>query len=353
MRAARSQLDRFVSALHRRLLVLRALEATALGAAGGCAAGAAMIPLLYWRDVPALPPTLGALLLGAATGLLWGVTRRPTRLQVAAEADRQLNLADLLGTAITVRQKARESDRDAGAQPWLGAVLTLAEDAARRHTPSEVILHRLHARAWGGIAIAAALVLTVATLTSPEPTARASSTTQARGRGPMVQQVGGNDAVAGSNGRPAPSRSQGTGPEREREGVPGATTQASGDDSDAGNPADSTRTSTANSTNGQGGGIARARNPGGNEKSPPPAGAPGFATSQKGEATGGAGPAAKRATSGSDSTGTVGGAAARAPAAPPWQSPTWSDDARAAREAVESGRVPDSRRDLVREYFSR
>src|SRR5688500_3650177 len=254
MKATRSQLDRFVSALHRRLLVLRALEATARGAAGGCAAGAVMIPLLYWRDVPALPPTLGALLLGAATGLLWGVTRRPTRLQVAAEADRQLNLADLLGTAITVRQKARESDRYAGAQPWLGAVLTLADEAARRHTPSQVILHRLHARAWGGIAIAAGLVLTVAALTSPEPTARASSTTEVRGSGPAVQHAGGSDAVVGSNTRPAPSRSQGTGPERERDGVPGATTQASGDDSEAGNPGGSTKTTTANSANGQGGG---------------------------------------------------------------------------------------------------
>jgi hypothetical protein len=37
----------------------------------------------------------------------------------------------------------------------------------------------------------------------------------------------------------------------------------------------------------------------------------------------------------------------------PWQSSDWPDDARRAQNLIESGQVPDSRRDLVREYFER
>jgi hypothetical protein len=349
---ASPQLDRFLSALHRRLVVVRALETMALGAAGGAAVGAALIPLLYWRDVPALPPTVGALMLGASMGLIWGITHAPTKLQAAAEADRQLDLADLLGTALTVGERRRESDRDEAAHPWLQTVGSLADAACRAHTPSQVILHRLHARAWGGIAIAAALVVSVATLTTPEPSARAASTA-APGRAALQGMKEESGMPEGARQPTALARPQGTGPEREGKG----TTSAAADPSqDAGNPGDggaeSSRTSTAITNTGRGGGSARAANPPPGSLLPPPFSRQSPA-SAAGDASAGTGSAVTRPAGNGNAPGTTGGESPPAPASPPWHSPTWSDDARRAQEAIDSGRVPGNRRDLVRDYFDR
>ena len=355
MNPPRSQLDRFVSALHRRLVLVRALETAALGAAGGCAVGAALIPLLYWRDIPALPPTLGAMLLGAAAGLLWGLAHAPTKLHAAAEADRQLGLADLLGTALSVGPRPRESDRDDAEQPWLRTVASLADAACRSHVPSQVILHRLQPRAWGGVAVAAALVLSVAALTTPEPTARAAASSGAARR---VGAPAAPDEVAGADGganQPAVSRSQGLGPERERdrEAASRATTGTPDDTGTGDAGPDGAGDSTATSDAGQGGGTARAKTPPANPTLPPPGAARRTSPSEVGDPTGGTAPAATRPTTGADSPGTAGGASPPAPPAPAWHSPTWPDDTRRAREAIDSGRVPDARRDLVREYFER
>jgi hypothetical protein len=44
-------------------------------------------------------------------------------------------------------------------------VLAIADDRCRRHAPSQVLLNRLGRRAWGGIGLAAALVLTLSAMT--------------------------------------------------------------------------------------------------------------------------------------------------------------------------------------------
>ena len=357
MPTPRSQLDRFVSALHRRLVLVRAVETTALGAAGGCVAGALLIPVLYLRSVPALPPALWALLVGAATGLLWGLTRRPGRLHAAAEADRQLRLSDLLATALTVNAGPRDSDRDPAARAWLGAVMSMADAACARHTPSEVILHRLHARAWGGIAVAAGLVLTVAVLTTPDPAARAATAaTPVRSELSRGQQSNPTEPEAGP-GLPNPSRSQGTGPQRDPEAASIAITKGPDDPTDevSANPASpATRSTSASTTTGQGGGTARSPTPAPrNPQSPQTAASTrGNPPSPGGDPANGSGPATTRPTPGA-SPGTAGGATPPTAPTPPWQSPTWPADARAAQEAIDAGRVPDTRRDLVRDYFDR
>ena len=53
------------------------------------------------------------------------------------------------------------------------------------------------------------------------------------------------------------------------------------------------------------------------------------------------------------SGGTVTPIAGGAPKPAPWEAAGWPDDARHARDAIDAGRVPDSRRDLVRDYFER
>jgi hypothetical protein len=351
MKPEPSQLDRFVSALHRRLLFVRAGEATGLGALAGCAVGLVLIPLLLWRGADAMTPALGTIGLGALTGLAWGLTRRPTGLQAAAEADRQLQLADLLGTALTVRKRSRESDLDLEAGPWLQSVLAVAEETCRRHTPSEVILHRLNARAWAGIAVAAALVTSLAALTAQQPTARAAAS---RARHPAYA---GNDPsrqperpheidVTRPGGESA--RSQGTGPDSGEPRGAGSLP----DSPAATSPSENPGKATATGDTGAGGAAGRARTPRADETRIPLT--PSSAPSNGKQPAGGTGAAATQASGeGVASQGAVAGESGNATPAPPWQTPAWSDDARRAHEAIDSGRVPDARRDLVREYFER
>src|SRR5690349_5671815 len=131
MPATGASFHSFVRAVHRRFVFLHTLEGTGIGVLCGCAAALPLVLILLWRSQPELPLALSALGLGAWAGLMWGVTRRPTRLEAAMEADRQLGLADLLGTARMV------AGRDA--DPWVGAVLAEADARCRQLAPAAVI----------------------------------------------------------------------------------------------------------------------------------------------------------------------------------------------------------------------
>src|ERR1700722_9529269 len=102
MRSPGPRFLRFVNSVHRRYVMWRLLERTALGLVAGSMAGLGLLPLALWADRPAFPFVSGTLCFGAGIGLLWGILRRPTRLDSAMEADRQLDLKDLLGTALSL-----------------------------------------------------------------------------------------------------------------------------------------------------------------------------------------------------------------------------------------------------------
>src|SRR5262245_23701437 len=87
--------------MRRRWIVWRALEWAGICAFAAAVMGILLVPVLVWRGVDAIEPALMLLGIGAACGLLAGLTRRPTLLRTAIEADRQLGLADLLSTVIT------------------------------------------------------------------------------------------------------------------------------------------------------------------------------------------------------------------------------------------------------------
>src|SRR5437868_2715961 len=95
------QLERFVRRVHRRLTIIRLLERVGVCLVVGCAADLLLAPILMWRGESALPMILFTFAAGAAAGIAWGWARRPKMLDAASEADRQLDLADLLGTALS------------------------------------------------------------------------------------------------------------------------------------------------------------------------------------------------------------------------------------------------------------
>jgi hypothetical protein len=156
--------DRFMRALHRRFVLLRVAERVGVGILIASGAAACLLPLAWWRGVASLPIVLFVLGAGAAIGLIAGIVRRPTRMDAAAQADRQLKLADLLGTAVMIRRRRTP-------QPWDATVIASANERCRRLSPSSVILYRWGARAWGGVLLGACLVLVLSlTITQPAPT---------------------------------------------------------------------------------------------------------------------------------------------------------------------------------------
>ncbi|HEX8914585.1 MAG TPA: hypothetical protein VF796_19705, partial [Humisphaera sp.] len=99
-------LRRFLAAVHRRAVLLRVAERSALGLLGGAAVAAVLVPLLWWNGQPAVPATLAAAAVGTAAGFTWALARRPSRLDAAVLADEQLDLHDLLGTAASAVDRA-------------------------------------------------------------------------------------------------------------------------------------------------------------------------------------------------------------------------------------------------------
>jgi hypothetical protein len=358
-----SQLDRFVRRVHRRYLMLRAAEGMGLGALIGTAVGAMLLALLWWEGRAALGPSMGAVGFGALAGLVWGVARRPRLLEAATEADRQFGLADLLGSALVAGHGSVNGRPD----PWAASLLALAEARCRTLAPSTVVLNRLGARAWGGIGLATALLLTLALLAgSPGDTRAARANAPDRSANveaasePSAQPEHPLLVVAGPQ-RAAPAESDNDDHSHPTPGAappdPNATDAANTPDAHAG--PHSTESPTGESAGGTSGSgqtkpptaqpLSAPQPPAANES---PVNDP--RASKANTPAGGAGGAAS--ASGSHAPGMTGTASAGSPSprnTPPWQSDRWGQDAQQAREAIDSGRVPASYRDVVRKYFER
>src|SRR6267378_8446708 len=129
--ASPTTLDRFIRRVYRRLVLLRLLEWAGLGFGIGCILALLLIVLL--RNRPESPLTLAAIItaIGAALGFIASLLRRPKIIDAAVEADRQLNLADLLATAWQLeKSRAKESFEE--------AVLLIANQRAGNLQPQSV-----------------------------------------------------------------------------------------------------------------------------------------------------------------------------------------------------------------------
>src|SRR5438105_13419042 len=94
-----AHLHRFVRSLHARFVLVRGAERVGACVLVASAAAIALVPIILWRGGAApLPAVLMLLGFGLSIGILLGILRRPSRMDAAAEADRQLRLADLIGT---------------------------------------------------------------------------------------------------------------------------------------------------------------------------------------------------------------------------------------------------------------
>jgi hypothetical protein len=328
VRANPHNFERFIGKVHRRFVAMRLLEQTGLGILAGCVAGLPLVVIAIWRAVPPAPLVAGALTLGAVGGLLTGLFRRPTLHDAATEADRQLDTADLLSSALSVNH----SD-----DPWAGAVVASADAWSRSAAPSSVILNRLGARAWGGVGLATALLAVLALLPTyavstqaadhsfdrPNQPAFASTTNPRR----VTPEQNPEDLHANRN---APDDSS-TRPMRSSEATSDSHRNGSGQDAAMGRGESHTDFRSQQLSNSSDATQSHE-------------------SAAKGRSADGAGKTSQTAGSANSAGSQTTGADPASPT-PPWKSTNWSQQAQQALHAVDSGQVPDAYRDVIRGYF--
>jgi hypothetical protein len=332
------------------MVLLRAVERVGLCALGACVVALVLMPILVSRGEPTgglVAATLGAACL---VGLLWGMISRPSKLAAAAEADRQLRLADLLGTALTLHRSRPADDMER-------AVLALADARCRQAVPSAVVLNRLGARSWGGIGLALALVMGL-NLLGPDPARSANRA--ATGPGSWLDADPGHDQAdplaasprtpdlrrmktgSGADEDPDSSKTEST-ETSTSPSAPVASTDAHTEEPGGGSP-DVAGAGAAQSTVKS---TGTAPLPVASGNSTPPA------TGGSDTAGGGSGSAPDLSKPAGKTGSAAGGDTLRRRPAPVWQSDGWAADREAAGNAIRGGRVPDEYRDLVRGYFQR
>jgi hypothetical protein len=379
------------------MVVLRLAESAGVGALLGCAIGLFFSLVLLWRGTGAIEMALMCVAGGALIGLAWGLSRRPTLSQAATEADRQLGLQDLLLTAVSIdglrneaNSRGNEVEQGAqneamGSEPGLGGqvsrspspsrggsgvsggrneaidpfALLVMEMASARcgvHSPSELVMHRLGVRAWGGIGLAAALVLAVAGLATQVEQGRAETGRQAFLDVRQIDEAGRQNeaidtAVAGRR-REDPPGEGGAPPEHRSVLVPAPVDDVADTTAfDAPGPGEPSPAA----EDGTGPGAARSAV----DESPTgphdPQTTPGRDAHADGEVRSGSGGRGEAAAGDwtDDPNGQRTGEAGSGQGTPAWTSGSPSPAEReAALESVRDGRIPAAYRDLVRDYFS-
>ena len=127
-------------------MLVRIAESIAISTAVASAVGLAVLPVLWWRGQSSMPLALAMLGAGCCFGLILGISRKPSRLQAAIEADKQLGLNDLLGTVMLLTQSQ-------SGLAWQATVAAIADDRCRSLNPSAVFVSRIDLRGWAGVGI--------------------------------------------------------------------------------------------------------------------------------------------------------------------------------------------------------
>lgn len=337
----RPDFERFVRRVHRRHVALNLLERAGLGVLAGCAAALPLVGIVLWQGMPAWQLTIVALAIGTVAGLLWGVITRPTLFTAAMEADRQLDWADLLSSALTVH--ARSS-----IDPWASAVTAAADVRCRNASPSSVLLNRLGARTWGGIGLATALVLVLGLMPAYSSSLRAG---QAGMSLPLDTSESRHTSGSGVFSRRTPDQAE---PDETRANrTPGDMTPPDRSGQDAQNPDAGPHSPKASGSAARGSGQSQSKslNPSALEQAQ--GASRNVDRSTQGRAAGGIGAPAASPASDGGSSGQIAGSAHLGHPVAPWQSKDWPTDLKQARQAIQSGQVPDAYLDLVRGYFER
>lgn len=346
MNASAPHLDAFIRRLHRRFVVVRLAERIGTCLLIGSGGGALILPIFWWQGGSAMPLIILILLMAAGVGVLMSALRRPTLLQAALEADRQLNLADLLSTACSI-----PGNSDA----WGSTLRALADARCKQLSTSQVILNRWGKRRWGGVGLVLALLLALSMLSSQSPPLQAASESQT-----ATDSLGVPIAPSHSVAYSATARLNGThqpaiddNPSADN-ATPQTSRATSTDKSASATPPSAiAHTAPAGDPNGSGAAATATF--------PPSALARVLPQGASTSAASGHGPTANGGQADSQTDGRQGdvdpasGVAAAKHAAkiiPPWSTSTWIDDQNKAESQIRSAPTYDPYRLLIQQYFA-
>jgi hypothetical protein len=341
MRIPVSHFQKSLREIHRRWMWIRAFERVAMCLLIACGVALGLSIILISRGESALSLTLvclaGGLLLGAGVG--WIV--RPNLFDTAVEVDRQLHLADLLATALSI-EKRQTVSADSFDQQWSTTILAMAEARCASIENESLVLRRLGAGAWGGVGLFAALVLTIGFL-SANPLIP-----QAMGFSPdaSVASESQKSKLAGSSDRVVDPKDNADAESSEHSRMGMKTESASPGESEGRSLSENF--SSAHDRGGDG--SARTNEASTNKQDL--AGASEAGSSQAGVLANGGGRGSEMGRPGNDSSSGAAGASVSHVAAA-WKSDGWPAARERAEDEVRGGQVPDAYRDLVRDYFDR
>lgn len=143
-----------MTAVYRRLLIVRAAEQLGVGLLVASAMAVILLPLATLRGMPAWP----IISFAAATAVLIGLVRLighwPTRDQAISQADSQLRFNELLITAL--------SQQSYGDAEFRAVIIAQANARCDAHEPSEVLLRRMGVRSWSAVGLVMSLATVLA-----------------------------------------------------------------------------------------------------------------------------------------------------------------------------------------------
>lgn len=306
-----------------------------------CSVAVILSFILISRGESALLLTLVCLGCGLLGGILVGWMMRPSLFDTAVEVDRQLHLADLLATALSI-QKQKTVCADSFDEQWSTTIVAMAEARCTSIEGESLALRRLGAGTWGGVGLFTALVLTIGFLSANPlvPQALGFSAGESQVSESQKQSLG-RDSRRVVDPKDTPDAES-----ADRSRIESKTESASRKESAHG---DSSSNSIAANNHG---GVGSARTTDGSANNQNLAGVSDAKSSQTGVLANGGGRAsdAGRAGDGS-SSGVAGLSANRLPA--PWKTDGWRAAQGRADEEIRAGEVPDAYRDLVHDYFDR
>jgi len=343
MNSSATSLERFIRRVYRRLVLLRLVEWAGIGFAIAC--GVSLLCIIILRKDNQSPLILAAISAsaGAAIGFIGALLRRPRIIDAAVEADRQLNLADLLATAWQL-------EKSPTSESFESAVLLIANERASTLQPRSVVLHRLGLRAWSGIGLAGALVLTVAIFSANPIDSQASSSPLFAQNTAENHSTSHNPGANNSSIAHRPPAIAQDHPGGDDDALPGA-----GKTQDVATNSAQAQNNTLQTSNPDGTGTGPGQSASKPEKSNPlTTGTNSSRANNIGTASSGVGISTDNANSTSgNSTATSASSSTKAPNAPAWKSDSWPAAQQAADSAISSGQIPPAYHDLVREYFKR
>jgi hypothetical protein len=323
--------DIFLRRVRRRWIVWRMAESAGVCGAIAACIGLIIVPILLWRDQPALGSAIILLIIGAAAGFLWACLHRPTILQAAVEIDRQLNLHDLLSTALRFDASHDEA--------FAALVIRQAEARCAQISLNQLILRRMGRRGWGGIGIVWALLLSLAMLSAHPYLSEAHENISPQSSN-LLAPNSVEPIAAATSAQPAKSKPLTDHPLNNSEPSPDAKNSS----------ADATSRSASHFVSHDGDGSAAghsndAKNSSLNAFAPRTA-----SVADIGLPAGGGESAVTNATD--HSSIATGSAGATPSSTQPWHAGNSSADQAQAMQEIESGQVPDQYRDVVRDFFA-